>query len=154
MTDVFDKATRSRIMSHIQGKDTKPEIEVRTRFHSLGLRYRFHDRSLPGTPDLVFPQYRTVVMVNGCWWHQHACGRFRSPKSNLGFWGPKIRRNRENTVMKMAVLRSLGWRVVEVWECQSRNMDWPALADMILDRSVELPVGARVDLNDYDLGAP
>lgn len=152
MTDTVSKAVRSRIMSRIRGKDTRPEMVVRGNLHRLGLRYRLHDRSLPGTPDLVFPQYKTVVMVNGCWWHQHDCGRFRPPKSNLGFWGPKLERNRENTVKKLAALKALGWRVVEVWECQLKGMDWPGLAAMIRDRSVVPQESRRADLDEYDLG--
>ena len=105
--DIFDRATRSRIMSRIRGKDTRPEMEVRRRLHALGLRYRLHDRNLPGKPDMVFPQFRTVVMVNGYWWHQHDCGRFRPPKSNLGFWVPKLERNRINDARVLVELGRL-----------------------------------------------
>lgn len=133
MADVFDRATRSRIMSRIRGKDTGPEMAVRRGLHAQGLRFCLHARSLPGKPDLVFPRYRVAMLVNGCWWHQHDCGRFRPPKSNLDFWLPKLERNRRNDARVLDLLGRLGWRVIVVWECEINGMDWEALARQIRD---------------------
>ena len=106
-------------MSQIHGKDTKPEILVRKYLFSMGLRYRKNDRRLPGHPDMVFPKYRTVIFVNGCFWHGHeGCSRFRMPGSNIGFWEAKIKRNRERDERVIAELESMGWRVIVVWECE------------------------------------
>ena len=119
VADKFSKEKRSYIMSRIRGKDTKPEILVRKYLFSMGLRYRKNDRRLPGHPDMVFPKYRTVIFVNGCFWHGHeGCSRFRMPGSNIGFWEAKIKRNRERDERVTAELESMGWRVIVVWECE------------------------------------
>lgn len=120
MVDVVDKATRSRMMSGIQGKDTKPELVVRKFLHARGLRYRLHDRRLPGIPDLVFPKYRTVVFVHGCFWHQHAACKYATkPKSNVEFWQEKLNANVVRDSRIANLLRNAGWRIFYVWECNT-----------------------------------
>lgn len=99
-------------------RDTKPEIALRRRLHRLGLRYRIADRRLPGSPDLVFPRWRTAVFVNGCYWHHHlGCRRATLPKSNTDFWVDKFRANRRRDRRKVRDLIAAGWRVGVVWEC-------------------------------------
>ena len=113
---------RSRCMAAIKGKDTKPEMIVRKYLFSRGLRFRVQVRKLPGTPDIVLPKYKTVVFVNGCFWHGHnGCKYFRLPKSNVEFWKEKIERNIERDKESMQALFDLGWKVVRVWECELRN---------------------------------
>ena len=119
MADFLSPDERSERMSRIRGKDTKPELILRKALHSLGLRYRLHEPGLPGKPDLVFPRYRTVVFMHGCFWHRHAgCNMATSPKSNVPFWLGKFEKNiaRDNRVTTS--LEEAGWRVLVVWECE------------------------------------
>lgn len=112
---------RSRCMSHIRSKDTKPEMLVRRYLFSRGLRYRLHVRKLPGSPDIVLPKYRTAIFINGCFWHGHeGCKLYKPPKSNREFWSAKIERNRERDRLTTAQLQALGWKVIRVWECRLR----------------------------------
>ena len=121
MTDVVDKLTRSRMMAGIRGKDTKPEKVVRSALHSAGLRYRIHVSDLPGKPDLVFPKYKAVILVHGCYWHRHpGCWWSTNPSSNGEFWAAKFNQNVLRDARNIADLRSLGWRVAVVWECTIR----------------------------------
>lgn len=117
MTDVVDPATRSRMMSGIRGKDTKPELIVRKALFAKGFRYKLHDKTLPGKPDLVFPKYRAVVFVHGCFWHGHNCHLFKWPKTRPDFWEKKICRNREVDERNYHQLKECGWSVITVWEC-------------------------------------
>ena len=121
MADIKTKESRSYNMSRIAGKDTKPEELVRKYLFSKGFRYRKNVRKLPGTPDLVLPKYRTVIFVNGCFWHGHE-GRkyFVWPKSNAEFWRQKIETNISRDQRKEAQLRDMGWNVMIVWECELR----------------------------------
>ena len=113
---------RSRNMRAVRGKDTEPEIAVRKIAHRLGLRFRLHCRNLPGRPDLVFPRWRTVVFVNGCFWHQHRnCRRAKLPRTNRSFWRAKLRRNAERDLDNYSRLRRAGWRVRIVWECNTHK---------------------------------
>ncbi|WP_244786433.1 very short patch repair endonuclease [Cupriavidus pauculus] len=121
MVDITDVATRSRMMSGIKGKNTKPELVVRRALHRLGFRYRLHVRRLAGAPDLVFPRYRAVVFVHGCFWHQHNCPLFKMPSSRTEFWQKKLDRNRERDGEHIAELLQGGWRVAVVWECSVRT---------------------------------
>lgn len=121
MADLVDPATRSRMMRGIRGKDTRPELAVRRALHAMGIRYRLHDRSLPGAPDLVFPRYRAVAFIHGCFWHGHGCHMFRWPASRADFWREKITRNQENDARAVASLAASGWRVAEIWECALRG---------------------------------
>ncbi|HEX8328007.1 MAG TPA: DNA mismatch endonuclease Vsr [Hymenobacter sp.] len=119
MTDVHSSATRSYNMSQIKGKDTKPELLVRQYLHAHGLRYRLHDKSLPGKPDLVLPKYKTVVFVHGCFWHKHqGCRYFVVPKTRTDFWLNKIGKNVSNDERQQAELAAAGWNVLTVWECE------------------------------------
>ena len=115
--DTVDKETRSRIMSSVGQKDTGPETLLRSALHTAGLRYRLHDRRLPGSPDLVFPRYRAVIFVHGCYWHSHGCCKSTVPKSRREFWEDKFRANRERDERNVTLLRKRGWRVLTVWEC-------------------------------------
>ena len=120
--DVHDKKTRSYNMSRIKGKNTKPEELVRKYLFSQGFRYRKNDKRLPGSPDIVFPKYKTVIFVNGCFWHGHeGCKHFVWPKSNDEFWKNKIETNIARDKKKTQVLEELGWRVIVVWECELKK---------------------------------
>lgn len=121
MVDVVDKQTRSRMMQGIRGKNTRPELEVRRRLHASGIRYRLHDASLPGRPDIVIRKLRVAVFVHGCFWHGHTgCPNFKLPSTNPGFWRQKIEGNRTRDARQIAALLEAGWRVVKVWECGVR----------------------------------
>lgn len=116
--DVVDSDTRSRMMSGIRGKDTKPELVVRSFLHRAGLRFRLHAK-LPGKPDLVFPRFRSVVFVHGCFWHRHEGCRFATtPASNAAFWQEKFAANARRDVRAKQQLEALGWRVLVIWSCQ------------------------------------
>jgi DNA mismatch endonuclease (patch repair protein) len=117
MPDVVDKQTRSRMMSGIQGKNTRPEIAVRQLLHRAGFRYRLHDKRLPGKPDIVLPKYRAVVLVNGCFWHGHGCHLFKWPSTRKEWWEAKIYRTIEKDKESLEALEALGWRIAMVWEC-------------------------------------
>jgi DNA mismatch endonuclease (patch repair protein) len=133
MADVHSPATRSHNMSRIRGKDTKPEMLVRHYLHAHGLRYRLHDKSLPGTPDLVLPRYRTVIFVHGCFWHAHeGCRYYVVPKTRTEFWLNKIGRNVANDFRQQAELRAQGWRVLTVWECELRPPHREATLEALL----------------------
>ena len=119
MTDKLSPVERSAHMRRIRKTDTRPELAVRRAAHRLGYRFRLHRPDLPGTPDLVFPRLRKVILVHGCFWHQHPGCRFaRQPKSRLDYWLPKLERNRTRDAEAQAALRKLGWDVLVVWECQ------------------------------------
>ena len=117
MTDIVDTKTRSRMMSGIQGKNTKPEVMVRKALFAEGFRYRLHGKQLPGKPDLVFPKYRAVILVNGCFWHLHGCHLFKWPSSRPEFWKQKLEGNKERDLRNMEQLQQQGWRVLVIWEC-------------------------------------
>lgn len=117
MADVVDPKTRSRMMSRIKGKNTKPEILIRSGLHRLGYRYRLHDKNLAGKPDMVFPRYRAVIFVHGCFWHGHDCHLFKWPSTRSEWWREKIERNRSRDAEVNASLRVKGWRQACVWEC-------------------------------------
>lgn len=121
MTDVFSSTKRSDIMKRIQSTDTSPELRVRRELHALGFRYRLHDASLPGKPDLVLPKYKAAVQVRGCFWHLHDCRSGRIPKSNEGYWHRKLNRNRLRDERNDAELRRLGWRLFVIWECETKT---------------------------------
>lgn len=121
MSDVHNKTTRSYNMSRIRGKDTKPEETVRKFLFSRGLRYRKNDPKLPGKPDIVLPKYKTVVFVNGCFWHHHDCQYFKWPQSNSEFWKSKIEKNEERDKENGAKLNKLGWKVITIWECEIKK---------------------------------
>ena len=121
MVDVVDSATRSRMMSGIRGRNTKPEILIRSLLHRQGFRFRLHVRDLPGKPDIVLPRYHAVVFVHGCFWHGHDCPLFKWPTTRPEFWREKIGRNRANDHKATEALVADGWRVGIVWECAIRG---------------------------------
>ena len=122
MADKFSKETRSYIMSRIRGKDTKPEIMVRSFLFSQGLRFRKNDKRYPGSPDVVLPKYNTVVFVHGCFWHLHECCKHaKIPKSNVEYWEKKLYGNRERDKRNKKELEDMGWNVITVWECELKK---------------------------------
>ena len=127
MADTMDPAVRSRVMARIRGRNTKPEMYVRRTAWGQGFRYRLHVRRLPGAPDLVFAQYRVVLLVHGCFWHQHGCSKSRRPSSNRDYWGPKLDRNMDRDARNQARLRELGWKVMVIWECRLQEDTHKAL---------------------------
>lgn len=135
MTDVFSPEKRSEVMSRIRGRDTKPEIALRSMLHGLGYRFTVNgprNRRLPGRPDLVLPKFDTVIFVHGCFWHGHeACEYFRMPKSRTEWWTAKIEGNRARDARVERELRQLGWNVVTVWECALRTA---AAREWLIDR--------------------
>lgn len=145
----MDKLTpeqRHKCMSHIRAVNTKPEMIVRRYLFSRGFRYRIHCKRLPGTPDIVLRKYRTVIFVNGCFWHGHeGCRYFVLPKSNTEFWQKKIRRNRERDLRDRVRLRQMGWHIIQIWECQLK----PKEKDMTL-KSIERTLN-KIFLDDYTL---
>jgi DNA mismatch endonuclease (patch repair protein) len=122
MTDVHTPEQRSFNMSRVRGRDTKPEMQVRRMLHAAGLRYRLHGKNLPGRPDLVFAGAKTVVFVHGCFWHMHRC-KFGKPvpATNKDFWAAKRRSNAERDKRNRVLLKAAGWRVLEIWECHTRD---------------------------------
>ena len=119
VVDFMNAEQRSAHMAKIRSKDTKPELWLRRQLHRMGYRYRLHDPKLPGRPDLVFPSRRKVIFVNGCFWHGHECPvGSRLPKSNTEFWAAKRKRNRERDAIQQEQLRTTGWIVLVVWECE------------------------------------
>lgn len=123
MADIVPADVRSRMMSGIRGKDTKPELLVRRALHAAGFRYRLHERTLPGKPDMVFPKYSAVVFVHGCFWHGHDCHLFRMPSTRTEFWQAKISGNVARDVRAITLLRETGWRVGTVWECALKGRE-------------------------------
>lgn len=119
MADVHTSEQRSYNMSRIKGKDTKPEMMVRSFLHTNGFRYKLHDKTLPGKPDIVLPKYKTVIFVNGCFWHGHKnCKYATIPKTRTDWWLNKINGNKANDTKHLLALRKLHWRVISLWECQ------------------------------------
>lgn len=121
MADTHSKEVRSMNMSHIRSTNSKPEERVRKYLFSKGFRYRKNVRSLPGCPDIVLPKYKTVIFVNGCFWHKHNCGRFVMPASNTEYWEKKINGNVERDSRNNELLKNLGWNVLVIWECQLKK---------------------------------
>lgn len=123
MADNHSKEERSYNMSRIRSRNTKPETLVRKYLFSRGLRYRINDKRYPGHPDIVLPKFKTVIFVNGCFWHSHdECPEFVLPKSNLEYWLPKLQRTKRRDSENIARLREQGWRVIVVWECEMKNV--------------------------------
>lgn len=121
--DTRSPEQRSLIMRSVRSQDTGPELIVRKLLHRLGLRFSLHRKDLPGKPDIVLPKHKTVVFVHGCFWHGHGCAKGRLPKSRLDFWGPKIERNRIRDTESVKMLRADGWRVLTVWQCETKDTD-------------------------------
>lgn len=124
MSDIMTPRERSVRMSKVRNKDTKPEKIVRSLLHRLGYRYRLHDTKLPGKPDIVLPRHRKIIFVHGCFWHRHGrCRRLTIPANNADFWRRKFAENKERDRTRLARLRAAGWKVLIVWECETRNAE-------------------------------
>jgi DNA mismatch endonuclease, patch repair protein len=137
MTDTVDRETRSRMMSCVRAKNTKLELEVRRRLFAMGFRYRLHQRNLPGTPDMVFPRYTTVLFVHGCFWHNHGCHLSAIPRTRRAWWKNKLEGNRLRDSQVVAKLRKLGWRVLIIWECSFRkaHTNWSEALNSVASRA-------------------
>ncbi|HZR57467.1 MAG TPA: very short patch repair endonuclease [Terriglobales bacterium] len=131
IVDNVSRIERSKQMSLVRSKNTKPEMLVRRLVYGMGYRYRLHQADLPGRPDLVFRSRRKVVFVHGCFWHGHRCKLGRMPKSRLDYWSPKIRGNHQRDIRTRRRLHRMDWKVLVLWECQLRNCDHDALADKL-----------------------
>ena len=124
MADRIDPSHRSWNMGRIKGKDTKPEILVRSLLHRMGFRFRLHRRDLPGTPDIVLPKFHTAIFVNGCFWHRHSgCKYAYTPKSRIGFWKKKFEDTTHRDLENSKLLADLGWNVEVIWECELRDTE-------------------------------
>ena len=123
MSDIFSKSQRSYLMSKIKGKETKSEILVRKYIFSKGFRYRKNVSKLPGTPDIVLSKYKTVIFINGCFWHYHQeCKEGRLPSSNVDYWKSKLEKNVERDYKNNSLLASIGWKVIVIWECELKTI--------------------------------
>lgn len=148
MTDIVDQATRSRMMRAIRGRDTAPELAVRRYLHATGLRFRISDRRLPGRPDLVFPSLKTALFVHGCFWHQHpGCPHASTPSSSTDFWRKKLEGNIERDSRNEKVLREMGWEVLTIWECETRD-------PLALDRLFWMVIAPKTSKQDGRQGLP
>lgn len=122
MADKFSPAQRSNCMSKVRSANTKPEIKVRKHLFSKGFRFRINVKSLPGTPDIVLPKYRTCIFINGCFWHGHkGCKLYTVPETNTEFWVEKVARNQERDLVNNQRLESLSWNVITIWECELKK---------------------------------
>ena len=121
MVDIVDSRTRSRMMSGIRGRHTRPERVIRSGLHAAGLRYALHASNLPGRPDLVFPRWNAIVFVHGCFWHRHDCRYFKQPATRRAFWIAKFKENRARDLRNENQLWKTGWRIAKVWECAIRD---------------------------------
>jgi DNA mismatch endonuclease, patch repair protein len=137
MADVLTPEQRSNCMSHVRGKDTTPEMTVRSLLHRLGYRFRLHCKHLPGKRDIVLPAYRSVIFVHGCFWHDHlGCKRAGRPASNREFWNTKIDKNVERDRAVQTRLKDLGWRVMVLWQCEIADTRLNARLNRFLRRKV------------------
>ena len=139
MADVHSKETRSYNMSRIKSKNTKPEMLVRRFLHTNGFRYRLHVKDLPGKPDIVLPKYKTIIFIQGCFWHGHdQCRYYVVPKTKTNWWLEKINGNRTKDKLNIDKLKYTGWEVIEIWECELkpkiRESTLRALAETLYDQ--------------------
>ena len=155
MSDKLSPEQRHKCMSHIRGKDTRPEMIVRRYLFAHGYRYRLHEMRLPGTPDIVMRRLHTVIMVNGCFWHGHeGCRYFVLPRTNADFWRAKIERNKARDAEQRTELRAKGWNVIQIWECELK----PSVRQKTLQRlsytlsRIELGIIGRKKPKAYDFG--
>ncbi len=136
MPDIVSPEVRSRMMAGIRGRDTRPELTLRSGLHRAGFRYRLHVKDIPGRPDLVFPKHRAVIFVNGCFWHGHDCTLFKWPSTRREFWHTKIIGNRARDAKVNESLLAAGWRVLTVWECALKGPGRLSFS-VLIDRSVK-----------------
>ena len=151
-TDVLTPDQRRLVMSRIKGKDTKPELLIRYGLHRRGLRYKLHGADIPGKPDMVFPKYRTVVFVHGCFWHGHGCSLFKWPKARAAFWKTKISRNMERDREVRVALKTAEWRSIVVWECALKGKYRRALPDVLSDTEAFIRHGCEsvAEIAEYE----
>lgn len=154
MSDIVDQKTRSRMMSAIRGKDTKPELALRRALHARGFRFRLHSKKLQGRPDLVLPKYRAVVLVHGCFWHRHVgCRYATTPATRSEFWQAKFAANVARDSAVRGALLEEGWRVSTIWECALRK---PEQVSVATDRLSEwlLTASDTLELGENEVSAP
>lgn len=133
MADRMTELQRHKCMSHIRSKDTVPEVVLRRELFKQGFRFRKNVRTLPGTPDIVLPKYRTCIFVNGCFWHGHkGCRYYTVPKTNVDFWKDKVKRNIERDALNIQNLEALSWHVITVWECELKSKRLPGTMERIM----------------------
>ncbi|MCQ2606687.1 MAG: very short patch repair endonuclease [Bacteroidales bacterium] len=132
--DTISQEQRSRTMSKIHSKNTKPELLVRRYLYANGFRYRLNVKTLPGSPDIVLAKYHTAIFIHGCFWHSHSCLQGRLPKSNVEFWTNKLNRNHERDIIVREQLTAFGWKTIVVWECQLK----PAVREQTLKEIVSI----------------
>lgn len=133
MTDVHDRETRSYNMSRVKGKDTKPEMHVRKYLFANGFRYRLHDKKLPGKPDIVLAKYKTIIFVHGCFWHGHeGCKYYTIPKTRTDWWKEKLERNKQLDKINEDKLLAMGYKIINIWECDIKNKTFEKLLDGIV----------------------
>jgi DNA mismatch endonuclease, patch repair protein len=130
MTDTRSPEQRRRIMQSVGTKDTKPELSLRKLLYRLGFRYRLHGKGLPGKPDIVFSGRKKVIFVHGCFWHAHGCKKGQAPKSRQNYWGPKLTANADRDARNEELLRSRGWSVMTIWQCEIGDSE--ALEEKVL----------------------
>lgn len=136
----YERGTRSYTMSHIRSKDTSIEVMVRRYLFVQGFRFRKNDKRYPGHPDIVLPRWKTVVFVNGCFWHMHeGCTKHSMPKSNVEFWTAKLLRNRERDRVQHEQLEAMGWRVITVWECELGRKERETRLEQLVDQITNPP---------------
>ena len=137
-TDIVTPEQRSRMMAQVKGKNTKPELIVRSLCHEMGLRFRLHRRDLPGTPDLVFPKYRLCILVHGCFWHRHIGCKYASiPKSRQDFWSKKLDSNANRDEQCINKLKLMDWRVEIIWECELRDTNMVKEKILVLTKNLD-----------------
>lgn len=145
--DTLTKQQRHDCMSHIRSKNTKPEVLLRKALFAKGFRYRINNRKLPGTPDIVLTKYKTVILVNGCFWHGHKnCKKYTIPKTNIAYWKSKVSRNKAHDEQVMRKLEILGWNIIVVWECQLQKTE---LNRTIKKVTKELEQNSFLNLNKH-----
>ncbi len=144
MTDVHSPEVRAKNMRAIRSKNSKPELQIRRGLHASGIRFRLHDKKLPGSPDLVLRKYKTVIFVHGCFWHGHDCKYFKLPMTRTEFWQLKIQANRQRDSVAIKQLGTDGWNVIVVWECALRTTNY---------RTTELVRKISQLLNDFGLSS-
>jgi DNA mismatch endonuclease (patch repair protein) len=138
MRDVFSKKKRSEVMSKIRKTNTKPELLVRSFLFKNGLRFRTYSKKLIGNPDIVLPKFKTIIFVNGCFWHAHKnCKYNKPPKSNTDYWIPKILRNSERDKRNKKELKQLGWKVLTIWECELEKTKQEKILTKLLNKLIK-----------------
>lgn len=131
MVDVVSPKVRSRMMAGIRGKNTRPELVIRSGLHRRGFRYRLHDPRMPGKPDIVLPKYKAVILIQGCFWHVHGCSLFKWPSSRIEFWRKKLQKNQERDRKNNQIYQENGWRVLIIWECAVKGRNKQATEELL-----------------------